>query len=218
MALQPPPDGFAALVKECIRGTSQSCGELAALGKEHGFDAAVPKLARYLELIVQWNARLDLTAARDLRELVDLFVADASVLALAATDDEDWVDVGSGAGAPGLPLAIMRPELALCLVEPKSKRVSFLRTASATLELGVRIQRARSEEVQELAFAVGVSRATFAPELWLAEGARICRRAVWVLLAQADAPTLPGWDIDLDLAYRWPLTDVSRRAIRFVRK
>lgn len=187
------------------------------------FSRALPSLCRYLDLLVEWNQRFDLTAARSEDELVDLTLADALVIAAGAlgktppSPGETWVDVGSGAGAPALPLALLLPELALTLVEPKSKRVAFLRTASGALSLNTRVTRARSEEVAPATHAVALSRATLAPELWLTEGARLATHAVWVLLARADAPRLEAWQVSGDWEYRWPLTGAERRALRFVR-
>jgi len=187
------------------------------------FARAVPSLCRYLDLLVEWNQRFDLTAARSEDELVDLTLADAVIIAAGAleqsppADGETWVDVGSGAGAPALPLALLLPELALTLVEPKSKRVAFLRTASGALSLNTRATRARSEEVASATHAVALSRATLAPDLWLSEGARLATHAVWVLLARADAPRLEAWQVAGDWEYQWPLTGAERRAVRFVR-
>lgn len=90
-------------------------------------DAARGALVAWLEGLVEWNARIDLTAARSDDELVDLMVADALVLSLHVARGARAVDVGSGAGAPGLPLAIARPDLEVTLVEPLEKRVAFLR-------------------------------------------------------------------------------------------
>jgi len=187
------------------------------------FTRALPSLCRYLDLLVEWNQRFDLTAARSEDELVDLTLADAVIIAAGAleqsppADGEAWVDVGSGAGAPALPLALLLPELALTLVEPKSKRVAFLRTASGALSLNTRATRARSEEVPSATHAVALSRATLAPDLWLSEGARLATHAVWVLLARADVPRLEAWQASGDWEYQWPLTGAERRAVRFVR-
>jgi 16S rRNA G527 N7-methylase RsmG len=119
-------------------------------------------LLDWLDGIVEWNARIDLTAARSDDELVDLMVADALVLSRHVAEAARVVDVGSGAGAPGLALAILRPDLDVTLVEPLDKRVAFLRTS------------------------IG------------------------------DAPALGGWLAADDLRYRWALTDVERRAVRYV--
>jgi 16S rRNA (guanine527-N7)-methyltransferase len=178
--------------------------------------AALALLEGYLDLVVQWNARTDLTAARNTDELVDLFVADAAMLALCSEQTQTWIDIGTGAGAPGLPLKLLRPAWAISLLEPKTKRVAFLRTAVSSLGFPeVEVRRTRSDEVEAGSYDVGLSRATFAPELWLVEGARIARQSVWVLLAQGEPPVLPGWHAQLDASYVWPLTKVSRRALRF---
>src|SRR5579859_2669444 len=95
------------------------------------FDASAPAFAAvqtWLELLQQWNERTDLTAARSPEELVDLMLADALVLAGRLESGARIVDIGTGAGAPGLALALLRPDLRTTLVESSSKRVSFLRT------------------------------------------------------------------------------------------
>jgi 16S rRNA (guanine527-N7)-methyltransferase len=183
--------------------------------------AVDPSIARLLDLVCDWNARVDLTAARSSEELVDLFVADAAVLARESRDQSRvacrWLDVGSGAGAPAIPLALLRPELRLTLVEPRAKRVAFLRSALGVLgRSDVAVKRARSEELPGGEHEVASSRATLPPDAWLREGARLARGAVWVFLAKAELPSLTGWRIDRDVHYRWPLTDVERRALRFV--
>ncbi len=176
-----------------------------------------------LALTAQWSRRIDLTAARDDFELVDLYVADAAVLAAAEPSAESssaslrWVDVGTGGGAPGLALALLRPDLELTLVEPRAKRIAFLRTALGTLErTDVRVERARSEALPDAAWDVACSRATLPPPEWLQEGTRLATRAVWVLLARAEAPEAAGWRIERELEYRWPLRGAERRAVRYV--
>ncbi|HWO08372.1 MAG TPA: RsmG family class I SAM-dependent methyltransferase, partial [Polyangiaceae bacterium] len=115
--------------------------------------ASLERLGRLLDRVVTWNARMDLTAARDERELVDLFLADALVLAAEGArgggSAQPWVDVGSGAGAPGLALALLWPVPALTLVEPRQKRVAFLRSAAGSFgeTAGVRIVEGRSSLV-----------------------------------------------------------------------
>lgn len=182
--------------------------------------AHLERLGRLLDLVVVWNDRIDLTGARDRAELVDLFLADAFVLAAghgALPESASWVDVGSGAGAPGLVLQLLRPELALTLVEPRAKRIAFLRTVIGTLGLPSQLVAARSDTLPAGTADVAVSRATFAPELWLPEGARLARQSVWVLLARGADPSLPGWKLDHAVDYTWPLTGVGRRALCFSR-
>jgi len=196
------------------------------LARFDGVPAPVPAiepvtaLRRWAELVIDWNQRMDLTAARSPDELVDLLIADAAELArLTPEGAASWVDVGSGAGAPGLAIALLRPDLKLTLVEPKQKRVVFLR--SVLHELGrsdIFVERARADALTSKHFDVAVSRATLAPPAWVREGARLARRTVWVLLAQAEPPAAPpGFRKDRDERYQWPLGGAERRVVSYCR-
>jgi len=200
-------------------GSAQIARVLEALGPSEAFPVgAAERLCTLCNLVVEWNRRIDLTAARDIDELVDLMVADAAVLARTRPPHrERWIDVGSGAGAPGLALCVLAPQLYMTLVEPRDKRVAFLRTALGTLDLpNVVVERRRSSELPSASGQVAVSRATLPPPQWLEEGARLATHAVWVLLAREPPPSLADWRIDYDEAYRLPLTGAERRIVRFV--
>jgi 16S rRNA (guanine527-N7)-methyltransferase len=170
-----------------------------------------------LDLTVSWNEKMDLTAARTPEELVDLTFADALALfghgELLA--DEAWLDGGSGSGAPGFPLALLEPRLSVSLLEPMQKRVAFLRTLVGTLGVRAQVLRGRVEEVGGASTDVAISRATLPPADWLREGARLARRAVWVLLARETPPAYPGWSIRTDFSFEWPLTGRKRRLVAF---
>jgi 16S rRNA (guanine527-N7)-methyltransferase len=178
------------------------------------------RIAVYLDELVTWNRRTDLTAARSAEELVDLTLPDAAVIVEGTreleADVRSFVDVGAGAGAPGLVVSVLRPEWRGVLVEPRGRRVAFLRTVIGRLGLPVRVERGRSEDLTQAAWDVGMSRATLPPPRWLAEGTRLARRCVWVLLARDEPPDHTGWRIAVDRAYRWPLTGVDRRAACYV--
>ena len=183
--------------------------------------AARPAVERWLDLLREWNARIDLTAARGPDELADLMLADAVLLANHVPERARVVDVGSGAGAPGLALALLRPDLAMTLVEPLAKRVSFLRTVIGTLgRTDIVLAREKGEAVaagaEGGAFDVAISRATLPPAAWLPLGLRLAP-AAWALLAREEAPGVASARIDADLSYSWPLTAASRRAVRYVR-
>ncbi|HEX5100533.1 MAG TPA: 16S rRNA (guanine(527)-N(7))-methyltransferase RsmG [Polyangiaceae bacterium] len=193
---------------------------LAAFPAKSALDPGfLERAARYLDLVVSWNARMDLTAAKSAEELVDLSFADAAAIFAcgALVPSTPWVDVGSGAGAPGLPLALLEPRLAMTLLEPMQKRVAFLRTAVGTLASNAQVVRGRVEELPERAATVAISRATLSPDEWLAAGARVATEEVWVLLARETPPELAGWPLCTDLSFEWPLTRKSRRAAAFRR-
>jgi 16S rRNA (guanine527-N7)-methyltransferase len=178
-----------------------------------------PSLAPYLDELVRWNARTDLTAARTPEELVDVTLADAAVLATASASGApgSWVDVGSGAGAPGLVLSILLPAIRMTLVEPRGRRVAFLRSTVGALALSrVTVERGRSDRLPPQGWDTAVSRATLPPPEWLVEGSRLARSAVWLLLARDEPPSLEGFRIDADIRYEWPLTSAPRRAVRYV--
>lgn len=182
-------------------------------------DTARAPLEQWLLLLEQWNKRIDLTAARTHGELTDLMLADASVLAKRMAVGARVVDVGTGAGAPGLALAIMRPDLKVTLVEPLAKRTSFLRTVLGTIgRPDVVILRERGEAVASHspnAFDVALSRATLPPTEWVPLALRLAS-ATLVLVARDAPPTIEGARIDEDISYVWPATSAQRRATRYV--
>jgi 16S rRNA (guanine527-N7)-methyltransferase len=215
-ALAPLGEGFRPLISAVLR-------DLGAAPDE----GATTDVIAWLDLLATWNAKIDLTAARSAEELVDLMLADAVVLARHEKPGSSVVDVGSGAGGPGLALGLLRPDLALSLVEPLAKRVAFLRTvighlAAAPHRKGAaRVIRAKGEELAARGevFDVAIARATLPPAAWLDLGARLVRPGgtVWVLLAREPAPETTAWEIATEERYTWPLTGAERRALRYIR-
>jgi 16S rRNA (guanine527-N7)-methyltransferase len=205
-------NGWLPRIDRVLHETPASCGrslELPAGARE--------QLVTWLDLVVAWSERVDLTAARDADTLADLLLADAALLATAQLSGS-LIDVGSGVGAPAIPLAILCPSLKLTLVEPRERRAAFLRTSCGTLSRpDISLLRVRSMEVGEKSAEVALSRATLPPPLWLREGARLASHAVWVLLGQDEPPSLESWHPDLDLSYDWPLSGGRRRVVRYVR-
>jgi len=118
-------------------------------------------MSQHWELIEIWNKRSNLTAITNVQEAVLLHYRD-SLEALVLDICSPIIDIGSGAGFPGIPLAIARPNWQITLLEPRQKRASFLRTVKARLGLtNVRILDGRSDDQPVELFASAVSRATF---------------------------------------------------------
>lgn len=106
----------------------------------------------YYEELIAWNERANLTAITDYREVqIKHFLDSLScLLVLEGLPLERWrgLDIGAGAGLPGLPLKIARPQMGMALLEAKKKKVGFLEHMVERLELpGVKIIRGRAEEL-----------------------------------------------------------------------
>lgn len=129
-------------------------------------EPAAARLLAFCQLLLKWNASLNLTGARNLADLVQDHLADAFVLGAKVPLGAQVVDVGSGGGLPALPLAVLRPDLKMTLVEPRTKRVAFLRTAIRELGLNAVVHAGKVEDWSGSP-DVAVSRATFAPEVWV---------------------------------------------------
>ena len=91
-------------------------------------------LLSYLELLQKWNKVHNLTAVRDPAEMVTLHLLD-SLSVLPHINVERLLDVGSGAGLPGIPLAVCRPDLQVAVMDASQKKASFMRQAKAELGL-----------------------------------------------------------------------------------
>ena len=136
---------------------------LGALGLDLSA-ATQSKLLDYVALLKKWNGTYNLTAIRDESEMVTQHLLDSlSVLpalqesALAA---RRWADVGSGAGLPGIPLAIARPDLDMTLIEAVEKKSAFQRQAKIELGLGnVTVANGRVEGMPGGLFDAVISRA-----------------------------------------------------------
>ncbi len=119
------------------------------------------KLLAYLALIAKWNRTYNLTAVRDEAAMVGNHLLDSLVALPHLAGAGSLADVGSGAGLPGIPLALARPSLAVTLVESSQKKASFLQQAKIELKLAnVSIHCERVEYLKpEVPFDAVISRA-----------------------------------------------------------
>ena len=120
-------------------------GGLQALGVSLN-DAQQQALLDYRDLLVKWNRAYNLTAVRDPGEMIQRHLLD-SLSVLAHLDDRDTLDVGTGAGLPGIPLAIARPDLRFVLLDSNGKKTRFVRHARRELGLSnVEVVNTRVEQ------------------------------------------------------------------------
>jgi 16S rRNA (guanine527-N7)-methyltransferase len=132
---------------------------LAAMGVRLAA-AEQKRLLQYIELLQQWNKAYNLTAVRDPDEMLTKHVLD-SLAVLPFLHGPRVLDVGTGAGLPGIPLALARPELQFTLLDSNGKKTRFVTHAVATLALkNVEVLQARVEDYRPaVAFATVISRA-----------------------------------------------------------
>lgn len=104
---------------------------------------------QYAELLETWSARMNLIACASAAELVERHFLDALALVPILGPARRVVDLGSGAGLPGVPLAIVMPEVEVLLVESRRRRASFLREVRRTLGLRrLEIHEGRAEDAK----------------------------------------------------------------------
>jgi 16S rRNA (guanine527-N7)-methyltransferase len=104
------------------------------------------KAERYVELLATAGIDRGLIGPSELDRLWDRHVLNCAAVAELLSDGERLADVGSGAGLPGIPLALARPELRITLVEPLLRRADFLRETVSELGLSVVVVRGRAED------------------------------------------------------------------------
>ena len=119
--------------------TAQHAAELSLGAEQLGVslsESQHAQLLAYLALLIKWNKAFNLTAVRNPDEMVSRHLLDSlSVLPHVAAAGDNWLDVGSGGGMPGIPLAIMFPERQFTLLDSNGKKTRFLTQVKHELKL-----------------------------------------------------------------------------------
>ena len=109
----------------------------------------IERLAAYRDLLLRWNTRINLISAETAAEIDQRHIADCAQLQPLLPPEGPIADIGSGAGLPGLVLAIMQPKREVHLVETDKRKAAFLVEASAQLKLPmVRVHASRAENAK----------------------------------------------------------------------
>lgn len=179
---------------------------------------AVERLSDYAAELVHWSRRVDLTGASTVAELAAGPLFDALTLVPVLDREASLVDVGSGGGLPGIPAAILRPELRVTLVEPRSRRTAFLRHALHSLGLSGEVVQCREEELRDAQFEGAVSQALWKAPEWLSRGPRLVvpGGAVYCLTVEPVDPQAlpPGAIVELEQRFVRPRDGAPRHATR----
>lgn len=131
--------------------TARHAEELSQSALELGVELSVQQheqLLAYLALLIKWNKAYNLTAVRDPNEMVSRHLLDSlSVVPFVTEAGDNWLDVGSGGGMPGIPLAILFPERQFTLLDSNGKKTRFLTQVKLELKLAnLQVIHSRVEE------------------------------------------------------------------------
>ena len=142
----------------------------------------VSQFGSYLDLLVKWNQKINLTSEKSSQEILRRHIFDSLQYAPYISTQDEIVDIGSGAGFPGIPLKIIYPELVATLIESQRKRCSFLETVISQLGLTAikvindRAEKTSPERLVEAVIFRGVSDIKSCLELatpFLGEGGKV---------------------------------------------
>lgn len=180
------------------------------------------QLLRYLALLAKWNKAYNLTAVRDTLQMVTRHILD-SLAILPYLQGSRVLDVGTGAGLPGIPLAIVDPERSYCLLDSNGKKIRFLQQANLELRLpNVIFVEDRAENfVTEQCFDSIVARAVGSiTEILENTDHLLCPNGQWLLMkGHFPQEELELVDLDNDIiSYRVPGLDEQRHLVRLSKR
>jgi 16S rRNA (guanine527-N7)-methyltransferase len=128
--------------------TPREIGSLvAAAGLSELPAGAAERFSTYLDLLLRWNAKLNLTAVREPEAIVRRHFLESIQCAQLIPQIQTLLDFGSGAGFPGIPIVICRPEIEVTLAESQRKKAVFLREATRQLDLKAEVFAGRVEDM-----------------------------------------------------------------------
>lgn len=130
--------------------SAKLASELESAGLKALLPEAIARFERYLELLLKWNARMNLTAVREPDAILRRHFLECIQCAQALPEERNatLLDYGSGAGFPGIPIAICRPEIRVTLAESQKKKAAFLREAVRSIGLAADVFDGRVEDIQ----------------------------------------------------------------------
>ncbi|MCD6499792.1 MAG: 16S rRNA (guanine(527)-N(7))-methyltransferase RsmG [Deltaproteobacteria bacterium] len=176
------------------------------------------KIQTYSRTLLRFRNAVSLVRFEGLEELLFRHVADSLAWAAQVGHGASVVDVGTGAGLPGLVAGAARPDLTVDLVEPRERRVAFLREAVRAMQVqNVRVLQFRVEGLnRQEQYDEAVSRATFAPNAWKRLGQGLIRGqgVLWAMLSRDQADRLVAEDAALPEEFvHYVLPDDRRRSL-----
>ena len=159
-------------------------------------DSQVLQIQQYTRILLVWNEKINLTSIRDPLEILNRHFCECMYAASTVPVEHGRLaDLGSGAGFPGLPLKIIRPELQVFLIESNVKKATFLAEVIRDLGLaGARVLVSRYEELGEeiapLDFVCSRALGEFGPFLEWAHSEKVAAKQVILWIGARDLPEI----------------------------
>jgi 16S rRNA (guanine527-N7)-methyltransferase len=173
---------------------------------------AYDQFLTYLGLLLRWNTRLSLTAIRKPEQIVQRhFVECAFVAQNLPGDIETLMDYGTGAGLPGIAIAICRPEIRVTLAESQGKKASFLREATRSIGISGEVFEGRVETLsEERLFHAVTMRAVEKMDLAIPVAVRHADRYLALLTTESSAPAYKQLASELQWLEPFPLPNTEQ--------
>ena len=111
-------------------------------------DKQVKKFFSYMNLLIEWNKKINLTTIIEPKEIIIKHFVDCGTILKYLKDGENIIDIGTGAGFPGIPIKILNENLNVTLVDSLNKRITFLNEVCTTLDLeNIELIHSRAEDL-----------------------------------------------------------------------
>jgi 16S rRNA (guanine527-N7)-methyltransferase len=163
------------------------------------------KFAALLSLFLRWNSRINLSAIRDQDGILSRHFVESIACARALPAGISiLLDFGSGAGFPGIPIALCRPEIAVTLSESQGKKAAFLREAVRVLSLSATVHSGRAENLHSV-FDCVTLRAVDKMDRAVQSAAPLVRPGGWLALMTTTA-ALPALKSSAGVEFSWSAT------------
>lgn len=179
------------------------------------------KFEAYLSLFLLWNEHLNLSAIRDQEGILSRHLFESIIVAHMLPESiRTLLDFGSGAGLPGIPIALCRPEIAVTLAESQSKKAAFLQEAVRTLGIQAKVHAQRAEALPSVFECVILRAVDKMPEA-AAAAVKLVAPSGWLALMTTD-PELPKLQASAATEISWsepiPLSNGKHRILALGQK
>lgn len=160
---------------------------LRAAGEGPLDEATSSRFEVYISLFIRWNKRVNLSSIRDEEGILSRHFVESIILARRLPAGvNSLLDFGSGAGLPGIPIALCRPEIAVTLAESQNKKAAFLQEAVRELAIRAVVHAGRAEALRAVFECVALRAVDKMPEAVTAATRLIAARG-WLALMTTDA-------------------------------